>query len=180
MSTDRENKLMTQQLQVKSPQPVTAGTDATESSRAAQFAITPVQREETGFHFGITITPEAHAQARKRLVDYDKSSGRSASTTQGGQGVVRAEATSVMLRLGVKGGGCAGYAYVIDVTHKVRAGRDEVFDLEGLRVVVDTKSMEVLRGATLAWETHLMSYGFRFKHPRAADACGCGTSFDLK
>ncbi len=142
--------------------------------------MSPVRRDDTGFHFGITLTPEAHAQALKRLADYDKTAGSSQRPANDDQDAASSAATGVMLRLGVKGGGCAGYAYVIDVTHKVRPSRDEVFDLEGLKVVVDTKSMEVLRGATLAWETHLMSYGFRFKHPRAADACGCGTSFDLK
>ena len=83
------------------------------------------------------------------------------------------------LRVGVKGGGCNGYAYVFDYATKVREGKDLVFDFDGLTLVVDTKSLELLRGATLDFESKLVGYGFKWRNPNAADACGCGDSFDV-
>lgn len=127
---------------------------------ANEIATQAVAPRDGHFDFGVRLTEAAHAKALERLTE-------SGELAQG-------------LRLGVRGGGCAGYAYVIDVAKRVRPERDTIFDLQGLRVVVDSKSLEVLRGATLDWETHLMSYGFRWRHPRALDACGCGVSFDLK
>ena len=89
------------------------------------------------------------------------------------------EPTPVLgLRVGVKGGGCNGYAYVFDYATKVREGRDLVLDFDGLSIVVDTKSLELLRGATLDFESKLVGYGFKWKNPNAKDACGCGDSFD--
>lgn len=46
-------------------------------------------------------------------------------------------------------------------------------------MVVDDKSVELLRGATLDWETKLMGYGFKWVNPNAKSACGCGDSFEV-
>lgn len=81
------------------------------------------------------------------------------------------------LRLGVKGGGCSGLAYVIDYATKIRQGRDEVFDYDGLQVVIDSRSAEHLRGTTLDWEQKLLGYGFKWVNPSAKGTCGCGESF---
>lgn len=83
------------------------------------------------------------------------------------------------LRVGVKGGGCSGYSYVFDFATKVRPGKDRALDFGGLTVVVDDKSVELLRGATLDWETKLLGYGFKWVNPNAKSACGCGDSFEV-
>ena len=83
------------------------------------------------------------------------------------------------LRLGVKGGGCSGYYYVFEYATKVRVKRDRVYDFDGLKVVVDSRSLELLRGATLDWEQRLMGYGFKWLNPNAKDDCGCGESFSV-
>ena len=83
------------------------------------------------------------------------------------------------LRIGIKGSGCSGYSYVYDIATKVRPDRDLVFTFDGLKVIVDQKSIKYLAGATLDWEQNLMKYGFKWKNPNATGGCGCGESFNV-
>lgn len=82
------------------------------------------------------------------------------------------------LRLGVRGGGCSGASYVIEFADKIRE-RDNVFEFDGLKVVVDPKSLVYLRGSVLDYEVKLMSHGFKFKNPNEKKGCGCGESFAI-
>ena len=82
------------------------------------------------------------------------------------------------LRLGVRGGGCSGVSYAIEFSDKVRE-RDNVFDFDGLKVLVDPKSLVYLRGAVLDYEVKLMQHGFRFVNPNEKSNCGCGESFTV-
>lgn len=82
------------------------------------------------------------------------------------------------LRLGVKGSGCSGLAYLIEFEDKI-GSKDIVFDFEGLKVVVDPKSLVYLKGSTLDYEIKLMQHGFKFINPNAKTSCGCGESFDV-
>ena len=82
------------------------------------------------------------------------------------------------LRLGVRGGGCSGVSYAIEFADKVR-GRDHVFDFEGLKIVVDPKSLVYLRGSILDYEVKLMQHGFKFRNPNEKASCGCGESFTV-
>ena len=80
------------------------------------------------------------------------------------------------LRLGVRGGGCSGVSYAIEFSDKVRA-TDNVLEFDGLRVLVDPKSLVYLRGSVLDYEVHLMQHGFKFQNPNEKGSCGCGESF---
>lgn len=82
------------------------------------------------------------------------------------------------LRLGVRGGGCSGFSYVIEFADK-QGSRDQVFTFDGLRVVVDPKSLVFLNGTTLDYEVKLMQHGFKFVNPQEATGCGCGDSFGV-
>jgi iron-sulfur cluster assembly protein len=82
------------------------------------------------------------------------------------------------LRLGVRGGGCSGVSYAIEFSDKIRE-RDNVFDFDGLRVIVDPKSLVYLRGAVLDYEVKLMQHGFKFLNPNEKSNCGCGESFSV-
>lgn len=82
------------------------------------------------------------------------------------------------LRLGVRGGGCSGVSYAIEFADKVRP-RDQVFEFEGLKVVIDPKSLIYLRGSILEYEVKLMQHGFRFRNPNEKSGCGCGESFSV-
>ncbi len=93
--------------------------------------------------------------------------------------LAEAEGTPVGIRVGVQGGGCNGFSYVFDFAEKVREGKDRLLDFGGLPIVIDEKSLALLSGATLDWETKLVGYGFKWRNPNAKDVCGCGDSFDL-
>jgi len=82
------------------------------------------------------------------------------------------------LRLGVRGGGCSGVSYAIEFADKAR-GRDHVFEFQGLRIVVDPKSLVYLRGSILDYEVKLMQHGFKFRNPNEKSGCGCGESFTV-
>jgi iron-sulfur cluster assembly accessory protein len=83
------------------------------------------------------------------------------------------------MRISVKGGGCSGFEYQIDIENNVA---DE-FDIESLqhevRVVVDMKSEFYMNGTTIDFNDSLMERGFTFKNPMASGTCGCGSSFSI-
>jgi iron-sulfur cluster assembly protein len=86
------------------------------------------------------------------------------------------------LRVGVRGGGCSGFSYVIEFHDGAPQSRDRVFDLKAedgtpVRVLVDRKSLIFLSGATLEWEDTLMRRGFKWSNPQEKASCGCGHSF---
>jgi iron-sulfur cluster assembly protein len=83
------------------------------------------------------------------------------------------------LRIGVKAGGCSGFSYVFDWEAAPKE-TDQVFQgPNGVRVFVDPRSLRVLDGTTLDYDTSLLSKGFIFQNPNAKSTCGCGTSFSV-
>ena len=82
------------------------------------------------------------------------------------------------LRLGVKTTGCSGLAYVMEYVDEVQDG-DEVFETNGVKVVVDKKSLVFLDGTEVDFAKVGLNEGFQFKNPNAKDACGCGESFTV-
>lgn len=86
------------------------------------------------------------------------------------------DAAKVRLRVGVKGGGCSGFSYVLDLTENER-DTDEAFDAHGIRIVCDPKSLLYLNGTTIDFKDEIMGRGFVFQNPNANTSCGCGSSF---
>ena len=86
------------------------------------------------------------------------------------------EGDKVYLRLGVKGGGCSGFSYVLDLTEQQNEG-DEMFEQHGIKVVCDPKSYLYLNGTTVDFKDEVMGRGFVFSNPNATSSCGCGSSF---
>lgn len=84
------------------------------------------------------------------------------------------------VRLGIKGGGCSGFSYVIEFDDTPPRERDRVFYFDGVKVVVDKKSLIYLAGSVLDFEKTIMRQGFKFRNPNEATSCGCGTSFTVK
>lgn len=86
------------------------------------------------------------------------------------------DADKVRLRVGVKGGGCSGFSYLLDLT-ETQKDTDEVFEQHGIKVIVDPKSLLYLSGVTVDFKDELMGRGFVFNNPNATSTCGCGSSF---
>jgi iron-sulfur cluster assembly protein len=84
------------------------------------------------------------------------------------------------IRLGVRGGGCSGFSYVIEFADDPPRDRDLVFETGGVRFYVDKKSIVYLAGSVLDYEKTLVFQGFKFKNPQEASRCGCGHSFQVK
>jgi iron-sulfur cluster assembly protein len=88
------------------------------------------------------------------------------------------------LRVGIRGGGCSGFSYVIEFHDGPPHARDRTLDLVAtdgtrVRVVVDPKSLLYLNGSVLEWEQTLVRQGFKFTNPNEKAGCGCGTSFSV-
>ena len=84
------------------------------------------------------------------------------------------------VRLGIKGGGCSGFSYVIQFDDEAPRERDTVLEQDGVKFYVDKKSLVYLAGSLLDYEKTLMFQGFKFRNPNEATSCGCGHSFTVK
>jgi iron-sulfur cluster insertion protein len=80
------------------------------------------------------------------------------------------------VRVGVMGGGCAGFQYSMDFEKEGRDG-DLSFEQEGVKVFVDPMSSMYLQGVTVDYVVGLQGAGFKFSNPNAKTTCGCGSSF---
>ncbi len=79
------------------------------------------------------------------------------------------------LRVGVRGGGCSGFTYVLGFDKPKE--KDEVYDLNGIRVLMQKSHAIYLIGMEIDFVDGLNNRGFSFNNPNASDTCGCGTSF---
>ena len=84
----------------------------------------------------------------------------------------------VGLRLGVRTSGCSGMAYVIEFADELESD-DQVFEEQGVKVIVDPKSLLYLDGTELDYTKEGLNEGFKFNNPNVKDMCGCGESFNV-
>ncbi len=103
----------------------------------------------------IDVTPAAVEKIRQLLVQNEVNGG---------------------LRLGIVGGGCSGLSYKFRFETKPRPN-DNVFEVDGVTLMVDPKSYAFLDGLTLDFRNTLMEQAFVFHNPNATKSCGCGKSF---
>jgi iron-sulfur cluster assembly protein len=108
----------------------------------------------------VKLTPEAVEYAKKKRVELGK--------------------PLAALRLGVRGGGCAGFTYVTDFTEDPPRRRDVVYEYDGLSVYVDNRSLEYIEGSVISFENTLMYQGLKWNNPQQETSCGCGLTFSLK
>jgi iron-sulfur cluster assembly protein len=81
------------------------------------------------------------------------------------------------LRVGVKGGGCSGFSYMLDLVEEPKGENDEEMESNGVKILVDMKSYLYLNGTEIDFKDEVMGRGFVFKNPNATSTCGCGSSF---
>lgn len=126
----------------------------------AETMMTPDSTENIRPEDAITMTPEAVAQARKMLARKHPDN------------------PQMSFRMGVRGGGCSGYSYVLEFDDQATRW-DLVFTVDSVRILVDRKSFQFLKGTVVRWSGNLMSGGFEFDNPNVSKSCGCGTSFSM-
>jgi iron-sulfur cluster assembly protein len=79
------------------------------------------------------------------------------------------------LRVGVRGGGCSGFQY--QLAFDEQRDSDTVFESHGLKLLVDSESLQFVRGSIIDYEESLQGAGFKVENPNVVAACGCGSSF---
>ncbi len=79
------------------------------------------------------------------------------------------------LRVGVKGGGCSGFSYILGFD--VQKEADQVYDIAGMKILMEKSHGIYLLGMEVGWLEGLNNRGFTFNNPNASETCGCGTSF---
>jgi iron-sulfur cluster assembly protein len=82
------------------------------------------------------------------------------------------------VRFGIKRTGCSGFGYTVDLANEV-TDADQVFDLDGVKVVVDAKALPFVDGTRIDYAREGMNATFVFHNPNATGACGCGESFTV-
>ena len=86
--------------------------------------------------------------------------------------------SGVGLRIGVRKSGCSGWAYTIDYADSVEP-EDVVFDREGVKVIVDNESLELIDGTEVDFVKDGLNEAFKFRNPNVKGECGCGESFTV-
>lgn len=89
-----------------------------------------------------------------------------------------ARGSGVGLRLGVRKTGCSGFAYVVNYAESQQPG-DQVFEDRGVRVFVDSASLDLLDGTIVDFVKQGLNEAFRFCNPNVKGECGCGESFSV-
>jgi iron-sulfur cluster assembly accessory protein len=83
-----------------------------------------------------------------------------------------------ILRLSVEGGGCSGFQYKFDLADKAE-NDDAISETEGVRLVVDPVSLDLVAGSMVDFVESLGGAAFKVENPNAAAGCGCGSSFGI-
>jgi len=92
--------------------------------------------------------------------------------------IAQKQGKPAILRLSVEGGGCSGFQYKFDL-EEVPAADDSVSETDGVRLVVDPVSLDLVSGSTVDFVESLGGAAFRVENPQAAAGCGCGSSFGI-
>jgi len=88
--------------------------------------------------------------------------------------------SEAIIRVGVKGGGCAGFSHVLFFENENEIEEtDNIFEFDGVKVVVDMISMQYLEETKIDYQETMLSSGFKFENAKIKSSCGCGSSFSM-
>ena len=121
-----------------------------------------IDRTTEASEAAVTLTPQAADEIREYIKDQEL------------------DESKTYLRVGVKGGGCSGFQYSLDLVELEDADldeADEVMTSQDLRIVCDDRSLLYLSGVEIGFHGEGLHTGFVFKNPNATSTCGCGSSF---
>lgn len=82
------------------------------------------------------------------------------------------------LRVGVRGGGCSGFNYLLNLDPE-KTDKDTEYEQHDVKIIVDSRSALYLDGVTVDFHEDISKRGFVFANPRAVGSCGCGKSFSV-
>ncbi|MEZ5942148.1 MAG: iron-sulfur cluster assembly accessory protein [Planctomycetaceae bacterium] len=108
----------------------------------------------------VNLTEEAAAEIKKRIEQCETPD-------------------QMVLRVGVKGGGCSGLDYVFGFDNNANPEEDHIAEQHGVRIAVKKAHDLYLDGTTIGFKNDLDKYGFTFDNPNASRSCGCGSSFSV-
>lgn len=133
----------------------TLGPDAKSPTTVRQ----PV-RDKTGQVLRVSMTKEASEKLRQVMIEDSR--------------------PHMVLRIHVESGGCHGFQYVFQLQDADSISEhDSIFERDNARIVIDHKSLQILRDATIDFTTELIGSQFKVKSPHASSSCGCGSSFSM-
>src|SRR5271170_7093011 len=112
----------------------------------------------------ITVTEKAASEVKRIILD------------QQGSGSMPEK---IYLRMRVVGGGCSGFQHKLDLDPAINEKLDDTFEIHGVPVVVDKRSLMYLAGVTVDFHDELNRRGFSSSNPQAKSTCGCGSSFSM-
>jgi iron-sulfur cluster assembly accessory protein len=92
--------------------------------------------------------------------------------------IAERQSKPAILRLAVDGGGCAGFTYKFELADAAEAD-DAIAETDGVKLVVDPMSLDLVRGSAVDFVEDLGGASFRVTNPNAASGCGCGSSFSV-
>jgi iron-sulfur cluster insertion protein len=92
--------------------------------------------------------------------------------------IAERQSKPAILRLAVDGGGCAGFTYRFELAEEVESD-DEIAEIDGVKLVVDPISLDLVRGSSIDFVEDLGGAAFKVLNPNAQSGCGCGSSFSV-
>ncbi len=143
-----------------------AHSDALVSAEHADDVISP-----SAYLWGMTMT-QAPAQNPTQTGDVTITAAAAARVAA----IAAKQGKPAILRLAVDGGGCSGFQYKFGMADDV-AEDDSVAECDGVKLVVDAMSLDLVRGCSVDFVETLGGTAFRVENPQAASGCGCGSSF---
>ena len=143
------------------PSPTSTGSCSTTSSNSCGTSMTG----PTVITCPVTVSEKAAAEVRRAIADY--------------RATGDAPTEDLYLRLRVQGGGCSGLQNKLDLDPTFNEKTDNLFEQQGIKIVIDKRSMLYLVGATVDFHDDLNKRGFSVKIAAAKSTCGCGSSFSM-